>query len=373
MIASAIRRGAAPVLLSLVGSGTPNEGLADDATVLPAGVSRAYADFYRYLPTTQRYNRDGDREELAFQLTNAPLDSSVLASLQPLDPLVGGTATIGNVAVAYEYDISVLDLGFSYGLTERLTVGFHLPYYWITNHVATSFDSASANVGLNPATGTCCIPIAAGGQPMGEGDVQNLIRDQFGFSRIETWRRQGIGDLELGGKYQLSRTEDTAWAVTGGLRVATGYADDADDLTDVAWSYGNHALLLRLHYDYKLSNLWSEERTPLRAQAPVPGDVVMNATLRYDYMLPDKQIKRIGDDPDQILTANRERVERKLGDLFGLEVSGSFQLSESIAVTALYNYASKRKDDISGTMGFNYESLEAHTDSSQHIAIVRAR
>ena len=353
-------------------AGTPTYAHADSAAVLPAGVSRAYVDFYHYLPTTQRYNPDGDREDLAFPFTNAALDSNVLTNLKPLDPLVGGTATIGDVAVAYEYDIDVLDAGYSYGVSDKLTIGFHVPYFWIRNNVTTSFSSASANVGLNPATGACCIPISAGGRALNTDDVQNVVRSEFGFSSIETWTGEGIGDIELGAKYRFYLKESSAFAMTGGLRIPTGRADDPDDLTDVAWSYGNYALLLRLHYDYKVSNLWSKTPTQLHQIVPAPGDVIFNTTFRYDYMLSDEKVKRVGDDPDQLFTNNRENVSRKLGDLINIEVSGKYQITDTIAFTALYNYGFKLKDDISGSMGFNYESLEANTDSSQHIFVLRA-
>ncbi len=342
---------------------------ADSAAVLPAKVSRAYWDFYRYQPTTQRYNQDGDREDLAFPFTNATLDSSVLTILAPLDPFVGGTASIGDVSVAYKYDIDVLDAGYSYGVSDRLTVGFHIPYYWITNNVDASFDSTSANVGLNPSTGTCCIP---GGMPLDTDDVQNLISSEYGFSEIETWKKDGIGDIELGTKYQLFATDKSAFAITSGLRIPAGYEDDADVLTDVPWSYGNYALLLRLHYDYLISNFWSPESIGLYKGVPSAGDVVFNLTFRYDYMLPDEKWMRIGDDPSQIFTNNREKVSRKLGDLFNIEVSAKYQVTRALALTGLYTYGFKLKDDISGNMGYNYESLEAYTDSSQHVIVVGA-
>jgi len=345
---------------------------ADSAAVLPAGVSRVYGDFYHYLPTTERYNPDGDREDLAYPFTNAALDSTVLTNLAPLDPLVGGTASIGDVAVAYEYDINVLDAGYNYGVTDKLTVGLHIPYYWIKNSVDASFDSTNGNVGLNPGTGACCIPISAGGIPMDTDDVQDLISSEYGFSSIDSWRGQGIGDIELGAKYRFFLEENSAFAMTGGLRIPTGHADDPDDLTDVAWSYGNYALLLRLHYDYKVSNLWSKKPSQLRQIVPAPGDVIFNTTFRYDYMLPDKKIKRIGDTPDDVFTNNREEVSRKLGDLFNIEISGKYQITKTIAFTGLYTYGFKLKDDISGNMGFNYESLEANTDSSQQVVELRA-
>lgn len=350
---------------------TPTRVLADSAAVLPSGVSRVYGDLYHYLPTTQRYNSDGDREDLAYPFTNASLDSSILTSLKFLDDLVGGTASIGDVAIAYKYDIDVLDAGYSYGVTDKLSIGFHIPYYWIKNNVDASFDSTTANVGLNPADGTCCIPVSSGGLPMDTDDVQNLISSEYGFSAIETWQGEGIGDIELGAKYRFFLEESTAFAITGGLRIPTGRTDDPDNLTDVPWSYGNYALLLRLHYDYKISNLWSRNRTQLQQIVPAPGDMIFNATFRYDYMLPDNQVKRIGDTPDQSFTNNREKVSRKLGDLFNIEVSGKYQFTDTFAFTALYSYGFKQKDSISGNLGYNYESLEIYTDSSQQIVILR--
>jgi hypothetical protein len=259
----------------------PRAGLADDAEVLPKNVSRFYWDFYRYHPTTHRYNADGEREALAHPFTDATLDSSVLTSLAPLDAFVPGKATIGDVAIKYEYDIDVLDLGYSYGLTESLSIGFHIPYYWISNNVDTALDTDNANVGLNPATGECCIPIALGGVVMDTDDVQNLVMDEYGFSEIDDWSREGIGDTELGAKYRFYQQQDSAFAITGGLRIPTGYEDDADKLNDVAWSYGNYALLLRLHYDYLLSNLWSKSASSLQT-LPTGGDLVANLAFRYD-------------------------------------------------------------------------------------------
>ena len=81
---------------------------------------------------------------------------------------------------------------------------------------------------------------------------------------------------------------------------------------------------------------------------------------------------RIGDTPDQIFTNNREKVSRDLGDLFNLEISGKYQATDSFAFSVSYTYGFKQKDDISGNMGYNYESLEANTDSSQQVVILAA-
>jgi hypothetical protein len=360
------------IVFVLLGIAISDRSLADDAAVLPQGISRAYWDFYRYHSTTQRYNADGKREDLAYPFTNAALDSDVLASLAPLDAFVPGKATLGDVSIEYQYDIDVLDLGYSYGLTDQLSIGMHIPYYWITNNVDTALDTGSANVGLNPVTGACCIPLDVGGVVMDTDDVQNLIMDEYGFGKIENWQREGIGDIELGAKYRVFVEQDSAFAFTGGLRIPSGYEDDADKLNDVAWSYGNYALLLRLHYDYLLSNLWRPAASQLQQPVRNGGDLVANLTFRYDYMLPDDKIMRIGDTPDQVLTSNRERVDRELGDLYNLEASLKYHASEALAFTLTYTYGGKFKDKIDGDQDYNYSSLEADTDSHQQIVIVAA-
>jgi hypothetical protein len=352
----------------------PRTSLADDTEVLPQNVSRFYLDFYNYHPTTHRYNADGEREALAHPFTDAALDSSVFPGLAELeDPMFGiSRATIGDVSVKYEYDIDVLDLGYAYGLTDNLSIGIHVPYYWITNNVDTAFDNSSANVGLNPATGECCAPIAFGGIPMETDDVQNLVMSVYGFSEIDDWSKEGVGDTELGAKYRFYREQDSAFAITGGLRIPTGYEDDADKLNDVAWSYGNYALLLRLHYDFLLSSLWKASASSLQQALPSSGDLVANLTLRYDYMFPDSKTMRIGDTPEQVLTSNRERVDRELGDIYNLEAALKYYASDALAFGLVYTYGGKFKDDIDGDKGYNYSSLEKNTDSSQQIIKLEA-
>ena len=349
---------------------------ADDAAVLPQGVSRFYWDFYRYYPTTQRYNTDGEREALAAPFSSAALDSNALDVLRDLELAFPGlgTATLGNVAVDYEYDIDVIDLGYAFGLTENLSIGFHVPYYWIDNNVDIEFDNSSANVGLNPGLPipSPLIPTAVGGVPLTADDVQELIRSEYGFDEVDSWSKDGIGDIELGARYRFAAERDSALAFTGGLRIPTGYEDDADKLNDVAWSYGNYALLFRLHYDYLLSNLWKSQAADLENPLRSAGDLLLNLTFRFDYMLPDDKIMRVGDTPQQTFTNNRERVDRELGDIYNIELSTRYWSSEALSFSAIFTYGFKSKDDIDGDMGFNYASLEADTDFEEQVIIVAA-
>jgi hypothetical protein len=97
---------------------------------------------------------------------------------------------------------------------------------------------------------------------------------------------------------------------------------------------------------------------------------VLNATIRYELYLPDKETLRILDDVNDVITANKEHVDRDYGDVIELEVSGSYEFFEGWNFSLLYKYGFAFEDDVSGNMGFAYESLEDETDYEEHVGIV---
>ena len=126
---------------------------ADDAIVLPRGVSRVSIANHFYLPFNKRYNPDGKVEDIATDF-NTSLNSRILPGLSPLGSSVGGTASLGDTSVSFEFDLSITYFEVAYGVTDRLTAGVRIPYWWLTNTVSGRLNSgpgSSANVGLNPA------------------------------------------------------------------------------------------------------------------------------------------------------------------------------------------------------------------------------
>lgn len=374
-----------PVVLSLlvllsVGPG-PAPCDADDALVLPKGVGRATTDALHYFPISERYNPDGKVEDVAVDY-NRPLDSGALALLAPLDPLVGGRASLGDSIVSFEYHFTILEFGLQYGLTDRLTAGVRIPYWWVTNKVGARLDSgpgSSANVGLNPGAGPPVIPITFGGAPFTTEDVQQLLGPGlrgipgFGYKRVQTWSDDGFSDVEAGFKYQFWRGEDVRAATGLGARFPTGRVDDPDNLVDYEFGSGAYAILFRLYADWTASNLWRRSERAAFSTDPTllaPGDLVLNGTFRYDWVLPDRQEKRVPDAVDNPITQNKEIVDRDLGDRFEFEASAKYAASTMFWLTALYRYAFKLEDEVSGKRGFAYRSLEEETAASEHIYVV---
>ncbi len=364
---------------------------ADSAAVLPKGRASFGLDYLYYFPATKRFDPNGNAVDIASGINGRSLDSTIFPQLAVLNPFVpGGDASIGDAFVTFKYRYDVLDYGFLYGITDRLTAGIDIPYYWGRNDVRASLNSgpgSSANVGLRVGSpvGPCAAPIlpltCPNSRPFTTEDVQQLLGPGlpgipgFGYKPVENFSANGFGDVSVAAKYQYLRTQDWELAVTGGVRFPTGRADDPDNLSDVFWSSGAYALLFRSHVDYAISNLWREVSARPADSAKVlgAGDLILDFTFRYDLVLPDTTTLR-GATPEDPISNVRDRVHRDLGDRFEFEVSALYYppILRGLSLSALYKYGFKLKDHLYGPAGFPNQAQEQDTDSTEQLYIVRA-
>ncbi len=336
---------------------------ADNAEVIPKGISRASVNGKFYSSVDERYDPDGNTEDVATDF-NKTLDSSVFPALSLVEAgfgLPAGCANIGTSDISFEYDFNLYAFDYHYGLNDRITIGIHIPYWDVKNDVDANVDNTDATVGANPFLGipgdpfggAPLVPIALGGVPLTTNQVQDFLVQQYGYKRIETWSGDGLSDMEVGLRYQYLKTDDWRLAFTGGVRIPTGEKDDPDNLMDYPLGSGAWALLFNFNQDYiGIENL------------------VLNATFRYELYLPDKETLRVPDDVDEVITANEEKVDRDIGDVIELEASASYAFFEGWNFSLLYKYGFAFENDVSGDKGFAYESLQDETDYTEHVGIV---
>lgn len=380
------------VMCTVIVLAAVDTSLADNADVLPKGVFRALVDTHFFRPIEKRFNDNGNPEDVAEDFNNRRLDSGVFSGLSLIESAFGmtpGSASLGDARVSFQYEFTILHAQLQYGVTDRLTAGVHIPYLWRRNNVQARLDSgpgSSATVGKNAAIASLAPLTFPGTVPLTTEDVQNLLGPGldvngdgtldiagFGFKRVDNWSDEGLGDIEAGFKYQPLRTPDLRLATTFGARFPTGKVDDPDSLVDFEFGSGAYAVLLRLHADYVVSNLWSPTRRTLPARASVvlaPGDLVINGTFRYDLVLPDRERKRVPGDVDNPVTTNQETVNRDLGDIFASEVSLRYGLLQGLTASVLYRYEYKLEDEISGRKAFRYRSLEEETETEDHVYVL---
>jgi hypothetical protein len=283
-----------------------------------------------------------------------------------------GTGTLGDSVVDFEYDVSKINLGYQYGVTDKLTIGVNIPYWWSKNTVSANLDTASATIGKSAiGVGFAAPLVSIAVNPFGDvavlttDDIQDLLGagldidgggidiPGFGYERVETWSGNGIGDIDVGMRYQYKKTDDWRLAVTSGVSIPTGETNDPDNLLDYPLGGGPWGLFLHLNNDYTAIE-----------------DLVLNGTFRYMLQLPDKETLRVPMDPDLPITRDKEEVDRDLGDIVELEGSASYSLSKLVRLQALYKYAVKMKNEISGDMGFAYDQgLERNSDTTQHVFV----
>ncbi len=354
-------RAATLLLMMVIFAAFPGILRADTAEVLPKGVSLIALDSQLYFPVDEQYDPDGEAEDVAANF-NANLNSAVFPDLALVEAgfmMPPGSATLGSSVVSFEYEIYEFDFKFYYGITDRLTAGIKVPYWVMKNKVDAKVDSSKATVGSNPYLGTPgdpfggapFIPVSLGGQPLTSDDVQELLVREYGFKRIESWSKDGLSDIEVGAKYQYLNSKNWRLAFTAGVILPTGDVDDPDNLVDRGFGSGAYAPFLYLQHDYMgFRNL------------------LLNLTLKYKLYLPDHEELRVPENPNRPITANKERVDRDLGDVFEAEVECQYRFTDWLSGFALYKYGQRLKDRISGDGGFNYEALEHETNATQHVA-----
>lgn len=326
---------------------------ADTAETLPKGVFRSAVLGKFYLPVDETFKDNGETADPAYKY-NAKLNSTVFPALAPYDAIFGpGKASLGNSVVSFEYDFQIYELYFQYGITDRLSAGIMVPYWFVKNDVSASLDTSTANLGRNPGPGPSIIPIAKGGVPLQAGDIQRLLGTTYGYKPIETWKGDGMSDIEAGLKYLYYKSDNWRLAATLGVRMPTGETDDPDSLVDYALGAGCWAVLFQSQNDYVgIRNL------------------VLNATFKYELNLPDHEVMRVPNDVRYPLTMNREEVSRDSGDVMIMELSAQYEFYKGFTIGAMYKLGYGFEDRIDGNMGYRYNQVEEETDYREQVFIV---
>jgi hypothetical protein len=349
--------------------GYSSVSLGDSAQVLPKGRSGVLTSYYDYFTIDERYDSDGNREDLAADF-NTSLDSSVFAGLQVVEGgfgMAAGSASFGDTVVQMEYDIKIFELEFYYGITDKFTAGVKIPYWWVESKVNASVNSgsdSSATVGFNPFWGTGgnpypspVIPLGApGAQPATDEDIQAILGpgldingvpavEGFGYQQFETWKGEGLSDVEFSGRYQYLKTEKWRHAFTAGFRVPTGRIDDPDNLADMPFGLGAYQVLLRSNHDVAVSD-----------------KVTLNLSLKYDIVGSDSQEKRVPTDVNQPITSNKVMVDIDYGNVFEFDTTATYRFTPQWSTFGRYRFTHKKSNEVSGPPGLDVDSLEAETN-----------
>ncbi len=329
---------------------------ADTAQVMPRGMHRVELQNKFWFPITQGYNTDGQKIDLGSAYT-VSLDSNGLAALAALEKAAGmasGSASLGHTDIDMTMNYNDVILYYQYGLTDKLTIGAEIPYYWQWTDVKrATVNTENATVGFNPSgQDPLFLPIAAGGVVDGDMAMELLQGqlEQLGYQRIEDWSDNGFGDIRAGFRYQYLENNPYRLAVTGGLTLPTGAVDDPDSFVDIEFGEGAWGFFVHSNNDYTgISNL------------------ILNLTLRYEHYLTSSQDRRMPESATSFLSVRTESIRVQLGDKVECEISSVYNFSEAVTAELMYRYAYQGDDSVSGGSDYDYSVFSEDTFREEHV------
>ena len=338
---------------------------------LPKGV-RALAYVYGYASDVDsNINSEGLLEDLAGPLNRSVSLEELAKSepdllrlqniLQDLDP-----AWVDQVLAVNLYsDVSVFEsrkvTGFMFGLTDRFSAGFVLPY--IKRDLSFSFDANIVNNAGAIASSVGNIPDLQEGlqrlkdYPLNTQTFTQAIFLDRGYnaprsSSIGVW-----GDLEVETRYSYYFDTDWCLGFRGGFRAPTSsYEPDIRnllerDLTENTWAIKASHLSEYQIVPYRLS--WS---TLVGTTVRLPKQQTRAYALTSNEVLPDLR------DPRQIETVSKT-IGPEINAETGLQASffgGVLNLMGS------YFYTQKAEDFIEGARGLDYARETNNTAAMSH-------
>lgn len=318
---------------------------ADDAKVLPKGLWRAQlVSAFTYVE--DRFSGTGESTSLGsgFSQTISP---QFLAALKPevkqlvtalnaMSPGLGDNLAIAQVDMELEANILTNLFALEYGVSDRLSVGLILPLVYASTSVkADSTPSAEFQQMLGKAPASLRPALLAMQNQTSIENLNTVLENDLGYSSgLESWSGSGLGDLEIGAKYNYVKSHPYRFTVKSGVRVPTGRKDDHNQLFDVA--FGDDQLDLGFyHYsDYTLlSNLYFSHE------------------IGYIVQLPHTSNYRVPVIDGVQISSVEASLKRDPGDYWETGLEMNYKPFELMTSSVKYRFFQKFRDEYSGEAG----------------------
>lgn len=355
----------------------------EDAKVLPQSIFRAREVFVFTDSITRKFDNDGaftgglvDQMSANVNASSFTAASPELASLvNALNGVSSGMGdnllygqVVANTAIISQKFVTAVE----YGITEKLSLGIIIP--------VTRYETGTLRMGaeVQSLANDILASGAANGLPASAQDAlrnfdANLPLLQAGLAanaqakmvtELESkgyevpQQREftGLGDIEIGGKYQYFKNDMIMAAVKAGVRVpTTTHRADQTKIFDQNTGDGQTDLGVML----------------LQTIEPVYG-LTFGGSAQFTYQIADgedRYVNPIGTTglPNLTVAGNRQLVHRDLGEKLDGEAYVLYEFyKKAFGVSATYQYEFKAQDSYNGPAGFDYNPLMKDTNTVSH-------
>lgn len=270
-----------------------------------------------------------------------------------LDEAIGVSAGIVNLRLTSTVPV------FAYGLTDNVTLGLGLPVVYTNSAVDAGWmANSSFNTALvrlqQAGFETRILKFAT--------DLQNVVTSQIrqnGYKELIGESRTDIGDLTVGLKERIYKSDNASVALSQRLVLPTGRTADIDKVVDPAPGDG--------HFNLGVGAI--AEVIPLPSYAKFS----MTSSATYLYQFASNQAIRVPRSGETSLSPDKDNnVQVKRGDIATAGLAGKYQLSESLAGQLGYSLQYKMSDSFQGGAyaPSRYAFLERDTWSNLQAVLV---
>jgi hypothetical protein len=333
----------------------------EDAVVLPKGVRRAMINTF-HTEFSKETGPQGQSQPMSDRIARNVTFQDFIKVRQGLERTqlqailkVYGLAedeVVGDIKADMQGRIDVFAPSFSYGITDKLSLGFVVPFYYAQTDVAVGFtphSSAENFVGLlaSPELGQTAKAHEAVDAINNVTETLNQKLTNNGYSKLGYWSGKGLGDIMVKAKYQAYRGNKLRAATTFGFVAPTGRTDDPDILTDVGFGDGTWDIITGVGFDQIIG-----------------GPFFLNQYVMYTAQLPASREVRMKT-REEAIEVEKKTVSYDLGDKIDSGLSLQFDTQLGLQGGLGYIYQHKFKDKYNA--GESSAVYEENTTQSAHL------
>jgi hypothetical protein len=337
------------------------------ATVLPQNIFRVRAVGVVAQPVNQRLNSEGQAQGLMSPLERTLTTQDLAATSPALNELYTGLNSfesgLGDSLMSVDFlpmaqmNARQAIMAAEYGVTSRLSLGIIVPT--VSMDVKASFDARVSNQVSRIAERTRGVQVLEDGLRQFEGQMptsQFFVNEVFtknGYDVPQDFSYTGLGDIELGAKYQYLKMDTVRGSVLGGLRMPTAtHKARMENLLDRSTGDGQWDLA------FEVASEWD----PIKP-------ITLGLASRYTLQLPNTERRALLRDGQSGLPNLNDpqtvrEVRRNLGDVIDGEVSAKYTFLSAWSLIGLYGVSYKAQDRYTGPEGYQISALEENTASS---------
>ena len=224
--------------------------------------------------------------------------------LKSINPEAFNSFQIGQYEINPSANIEVDVYGFGFGLTNKTTVYFGVPFYRAVVNVefkrtgGNNYDEIKEMLGDNDSG--IVGQITNGLPDITEGVIQTVLIDHYGTSPIGTWSGEGVGDIEAGIMHQIYRGKNFGALTKFGTIFPTGKMENPDILQDISFGDGQVDAFVEAGIGATFFG----------------GSLEYTFNSRYTYQFSSQKTRRIPDMEGISLGVNKTQITEKLGNKF---------------------------------------------------------